>query len=188
MDECKAKDYMSSKWIKLKDIYVDRLEEHGYMYYDFHMALVLSTCGTDEEKSKYFKSLESFLNSNNNVEWDTNSMESFGILRQHKYKNKNSLLEINHEIANEVLNSVFHFNQGEFEKVVELLYPIRYNYYKMGGSNAQRDILDQILVHSALRSKLPEYKQIGNALLNERLALVPNSDLSKRIASRFLTT
>ena len=188
LDECKAKDYLSSKWLNLKDIYKDRLEEHGYMYYDFHMALVLSKCGSEEEKLKYFKSLENFLNSNDNMEDATDNQDNYGILRKKKHKNivENTLLGINREIANEVLNSVFYFNQGEFEKAVDLLYPIRYHYFKMGGSNAQRDIIDQILVHAALRSGLPEYKRIGNTLLNQRLALVPTSDLSKRIASRLL--
>ncbi len=56
IDACKATEYITNKWLKLKDIYLSRIEEHGYLYYDIYMALVLGVCGSTEEKDKYFRS------------------------------------------------------------------------------------------------------------------------------------
>ena len=60
IDACKASDYMAEKWVKLKDTYLSRIEEHGYLYYDIYMALVLGVCGSAEEKEKYFRSGKCF--------------------------------------------------------------------------------------------------------------------------------
>jgi len=55
IDACTASDYMAAKWLRLKDTYLSRIELHGYLYYDVHMALVLGVCGSAEEKEKYFR-------------------------------------------------------------------------------------------------------------------------------------
>ena len=172
---------MSSKWLKLKDTYISRIEEHGYLYYDIYMALVLGICGSEEEKSKYFKSLTSFLDSENILEEDEEN--TFGILKHNKAKN--FLLNTNREFGAELLNALCYFGRGEFDEVVALLYPIRYLVFKTGGSNAQRDLLKMILIYSALNSELEANKRIGCAILNERLAM-GSSNVLERISARFL--
>ena len=42
-----------------------------------------------------------------------------------------------------------------------------------------------MLVQSALRSEEDFHKKMGISLLNERQALKPNSNITKRIVSRF---
>lgn len=183
IDGYKTNECINSKWLALKDACIGRIEEHGYLYYDLHMAMVLGTCGTNEEKEKYFKSLQNFVMSGNAM-WEEEN--SFQVLGQKKNSIKNYLLSLNQDIGVDLLNAMYYFCQGDYDKVVELLYPIRYQVYKMGGSNAQRDIVNQILVTSALQASSDFNKKLGNALLNERLALMPNSDVTKRIASRFM--
>ena len=50
MDGCSMNDYIDGKWLDLKNIYLGRIEEHGYLYYDIYMAMLLGICGTREEK------------------------------------------------------------------------------------------------------------------------------------------
>ncbi len=95
------------------------------------------------------------------------------------------LKNLNHKIGNNLMHSVFHFNEGNYDQVVDLLYPIRYEIYKIGGSKAQKDLFNQILIHAALRSDKMKNKQMGHALINERLGLVQNSPLTMRMANKY---
>ena len=170
LDGFNGNEYLRGKWAGLKETYIGRIEDHGYLYSDFHMALVLSNCATEEEKNIYFKSLETFLTNHEGI-----------------VEKNNFLHRLNEKYSRQILNSVFCFKQGRFDEVIELLYPIRYDLFKIGGSRAQRDIFEQLLIHSALQSSSPINKQIGMALINQRLALVPNSSLIQRIAASLLT-
>lgn len=42
--------------------------------------------------------------------------------------------------------------KGEYDKVVDLIWPIRRGLYQVGGSHAQRDIFYQVLVHAAVNA------------------------------------
>ena len=187
MDGCSMNDYIDGKWLDLKNIYLGRIEEHGYLYYDIYMAMLLGICGTREEKEKYFKSFSDFLLSDCSMTEEKE--DDLGILCTSKdcKSAKSFLLSINKEIGGDLLNAMFHFSQNEFEKVVDLLYPIRYSVYKIGGSNAQRDLINLILVNAALQCSSDIHKKLGFSLLNERLAFQPGSQLTNRIASRFMS-
>uniref|UniRef100_A0A8D0H5B3 Uncharacterized protein n=1 Tax=Sphenodon punctatus TaxID=8508 RepID=A0A8D0H5B3_SPHPU len=45
------------------------------------------------------------------------------------------------------------FDGGNYDKAMELLYPLRYQLPQIGGSNAQRDVFNQLLIHAVLNSK-----------------------------------
>jgi hypothetical protein len=153
-----SNNYLNNKWNKLKDTLSSRIEEHGYLFTDFHIGLVLSACGTEDEKKKYFDSFYAYLDSNT-------------------VKESNYLKNLNSKLGSRLLKSLFYFHEENYSKVVELLYPIRYEIWKIGGSKAQKDILTQILIHSACRSNI----KLGMALLNERIADYGNkSDLILR--------
>jgi hypothetical protein len=62
--------------------------------------------------------------------------------------------------------------RGDYDGVVERLWPIRYQLPLIGGSHAQRDLFEQILVWSAIRSK---YHDLARNLLAERTAAKPNN-------------
>ena len=44
------------------------------------------------------------------------------------------------------------FHEGDHGRAVDLMLPVRYDHYLFGGSHAQRDVFDQTLVLSAIRS------------------------------------
>lgn len=160
------KHYLSTKFNDLKKVFQDRVSKHGHPYSDSHMALVLAMCGTQEEKSMYLDSLNEFIDMN-------------------KFKISSYLRSLNKEISTKLLKALIHFGENEFEQAVDLLYPIRYELYRIGGSNAQRDVFSLILIESCLSSSSRFHNKIGQALLYERFSEKSDSNLACRIAARF---
>ena len=75
-----------------------------------------------------------------------------------------------------VLEAIAHFTDGEYAEAVERLLPIRPDLWRMGGSVAQRDIVEWTLTEAAARAGLSD---VVRSLANERLALRPNSKVNK---------
>ncbi|XP_018425895.1 PREDICTED: tetratricopeptide repeat protein 38 [Nanorana parkeri] len=73
------------------------------------------------------------------------------------------------------------FDAGNYDKVIELTYPIRYQILDIGGSNAQRDLFSQVLIHAAINSGSKSHQNLARCLLLERDALRPNSPLTERL-------
>ncbi|XP_059969091.1 tetratricopeptide repeat protein 38 [Mesoplodon densirostris] len=73
---------------------------------------------------------------------------------------------------------------GNPDGVVDLLLPIRYRIVQIGGSNAQRDVFNQLLIHAALNCSSGIHKNVARSLLMERDALKPNSPLTARLIRR----
>jgi tetratricopeptide (TPR) repeat protein len=185
----KSKDLFDFCWRDLKEKNLERIDNQGYMYGGYHMAMVLSACGTEEEKSRYFKSLDEYISSNDfdeASEIDSKLPNLIGSTVNENTKSsiRNFLKNLNNDLAFDLYSCVFDYDSGDYDRVVEKLYPIRYKICRAGGSNAQRDIFNVILLQSAFRSNKEVYNKFGLALLNERLACKPNSNFTKRIANK----
>ncbi|XP_031993863.1 tetratricopeptide repeat protein 38 [Hylobates moloch] len=76
---------------------------------------------------------------------------------------------------------------GNPDRVLELLLPIRYRIIQLGGSNAQRDVFNQLLIHAALNCTSSVHKNVARSLLMERDALKPNSPLTQRLIRKAAT-
>ncbi|XP_003420942.1 tetratricopeptide repeat protein 38 [Loxodonta africana] len=70
---------------------------------------------------------------------------------------------------------------GNADRAVELLLPIRYRLIQIGGSNAQRDVFSQLLIHAALNCTSSARRNVARSLLMERDALKPGSPLTERL-------
>ncbi|CAK6444029.1 unnamed protein product [Pipistrellus nathusii] len=71
--------------------------------------------------------------------------------------------------------------RGHPDRVLELLLPIRYRLVQIGGSNAQRDVFSQLLIHAALQCTEGPLRNVARSLLMERDALKPGSPLTQRL-------
>ncbi|XP_062839670.1 tetratricopeptide repeat protein 38 isoform X2 [Anolis carolinensis] len=80
-----------------------------------------------------------------------------------------------------LLQAFVEFENCNYDKAVELLYPIRYRIVEIGGSNAQRDVFAQLLIHAALNCKSKANQKLARCLLIERDELRPNSPLTERL-------
>ncbi|XP_068024225.1 tetratricopeptide repeat protein 38 [Melanerpes formicivorus] len=76
------------------------------------------------------------------------------------------------------------FENGNCDKAVDLLYPIRYQLVQLGGSNAQRDVFSLLLIHAALNSKSQAKQNLARCLLRERDVVRPHSPMTERLIRR----
>ncbi|XP_054633592.1 tetratricopeptide repeat protein 38 [Dunckerocampus dactyliophorus] len=90
-----------------------------------------------------------------------------------------------HELAGPVgvpvCQALMEYEGGNYGQAVELMYPVRYRMVEMGGSDAQRDVFNQLLIHAALKSENKRHQRLGRCLLVEREAMRPNSPLTDRL-------
>ncbi|XP_020796842.1 tetratricopeptide repeat protein 38 [Boleophthalmus pectinirostris] len=90
-----------------------------------------------------------------------------------------------HQTANTVgiplCQAMMEFNAGNYAKSVELLYPLRYRLVDIGGSDAQRDVFNQLLIHAAIKSDSTRHQKLGRCLLVERDSVRPNSPMTERL-------
>lgn len=82
--------------------------------------------------------------------------------------------------------AMLEYNQGNYGQTVELLYPLRYRMVDIGGSDAQRDLFNQLLIHAAMKSESKHHQKLGRCLLAERDAVRPNSPLTHRLMQKAL--
>ncbi|KAM4838605.1 tetratricopeptide repeat protein 38 isoform X1 [Urocitellus parryii] len=54
--------------------------------------------------------------------------------------------------------------EGNPDRVLELLLPIRYRIVQIGGSNAQRDVFNQLLIHAALNCTSRAHKNVARLI------------------------
>jgi len=69
------------------------------------------------------------------------------------------------------------FHRGAWSEAVELLLPIRFDLWQIGGSYAQRDVVDWTLTEAAVRAG---QRDVALALAHERLAARPRSAPNRR--------
>jgi tetratricopeptide (TPR) repeat protein len=80
-----------------------------------------------------------------------------------------------------LVEALMAFHRGAYARAVELLLPIRFDLWRIGGSHAQRDIIDWTLTEAALRAGL---RDIATSLAHERLGTRPRSVVNRNFLSR----
>jgi tetratricopeptide (TPR) repeat protein len=73
------------------------------------------------------------------------------------------------------------FHRGRYAEAVELLLPVRVELWQIGGSHAQRDVVDWTLTEAALRAG---QRDIALSLAHERLGTRPRSVPNRRFLHR----
>ena len=69
------------------------------------------------------------------------------------------------------------FHRGAWAEAVELLLPVRFDLWQIGGSYAQRDVVDWTLTEAAVRAG---QRDVALSLAHERLAARPRSAPNRR--------
>lgn len=71
-------------------------------------------------------------------------------------------------VVKPLLEAMFQFKTGSYESCAEIMQSLRHDIIKIGGSHAQRDIFEQLLLVSALRSGKTEHNKLAQRMLVER--------------------
>lgn len=85
------------------------------------------------------------------------------------------------DVGGPLMRGLLAFAQGRFDEAIESLYPVRALASRLGGSHAQRDLIDQTLLAAAARAV---DRSAGRALLNERRLARPETPLTAHWAAR----
>ena len=80
------------------------------------------------------------------------------------------------EVGRALIDGALAFADGHYAKAVEAILPVRYEAFRIGGSHAQRDIVNQTLIAAAERSG---QWSLARALLAERVAVRPTPRTKK---------
>ncbi|TRY53880.1 hypothetical protein DNTS_035627 [Danionella cerebrum] len=103
---------------------------------------------------------------------------------QAKSPAENRQLLLAESVGLPMCQALLEFDQGNYSQAVELLQPIKQRFVQIGGSDAQRDVFSQLLIHAAMKSGEKEHQQMARHLLMERDAVRPNSPLTDRLMQR----
>ncbi|XP_054998088.1 tetratricopeptide repeat protein 38 isoform X2 [Sorex araneus] len=101
-----------------------------------------------------------------------------------KSPGENCQLRLARDVGLPLCQALVEAHSGHPDRVLELLLPIRYRIVEIGGSNAQRDVFNQLLIHAALNCREGAHRNVARSLLLERDALKPNSPLTERLLRR----
>jgi tetratricopeptide (TPR) repeat protein len=140
------------RWRELADKAEIRVGDHLLAFADTHYMLALAADGRDDPAERMLASMRAFA-------------------RRHTP----SQAPVIADIAVPVCQALLACSQGAYDRAVDLLLPVRYGTWRLGGSHAQRDLFGQVLIQAALKSGR---LTLARALLSERTAARPNSPRS----------
>ncbi|KAK5983340.1 hypothetical protein GCK32_009418 [Trichostrongylus colubriformis] len=82
-------------------------------------------------------------------------------------------------------DAIAHYSKGEYDDCARAMLPIRDKIYTIGGSNAQRDVFSQTLIHACMKANDKEINESFQKVLDERNAMKKKSKISERLAYRY---
>ena len=82
------------------------------------------------------------------------------------------------EVGIPLVEGLMAFHRGAYDQAVALLQPVRFDLWRIGGSHAQRDIVDWTLTEAAVRGGL---RDVALSLAHERLGIRPRSAVNRTI-------
>uniref|UniRef100_A0A8C5N1B5 Tetratricopeptide repeat protein 38 n=1 Tax=Leptobrachium leishanense TaxID=445787 RepID=A0A8C5N1B5_9ANUR len=153
---------VTDRWSKLLNVTKKHTKDHVLIFNDLHF--LMSSLGSKDHgmTSDIMETLKE-------------RAQSPGENHQH------SLID---SLGLPLCQALVEFDGGNYHKAVDLLHPIRYQIPDIGGSHAQRDIFNQILIHSAINSSSKQHQNLARCLLTERDVLRPGSPLTGRLLQR----
>uniref|UniRef100_A0A8C9SW89 Tetratricopeptide repeat protein 38 n=1 Tax=Scleropages formosus TaxID=113540 RepID=A0A8C9SW89_SCLFO len=153
---------VKERWRELLPITQPHTEDHVLLFNDLHF--LMTSLGV-EEQGLTQRLLES-------------------LRKQAEDPGEHHQLQLAWDLGLAMCQALVEYRQGNYSQVVELLRPIRYRFSQIGGSDAQRDVFSQLLIHAAMRSERKRHRMLARCLLVERDAVRPNSPLTDRLIQR----
>lgn len=150
---------VGARWQRLMGHCLPHLDDHATAFNDLHLLMACLGSGNPEYLSKATSSLAEYYEDGDSESW-----------------------RISKELGQPLVDALVAFDVGDYAKAASTLLQLRYEIVRIGGSDAQRDLFSQLLVHSCIRS--PQHVKYARWLLNERAALKHGSPLTDRLMAR----
>lgn len=155
---------VKNRWRELLQVTLRHTDDHVTLFNDLHFLMVSLGAKETEASQRLLEGLQELA----------------------KEPGDNQQHQLAGTIGVPMCQAMMEYNQGNYSRSVELLYPLRYRMVGVGGSDAQRDIFNQLLIHAAMKSENKHHQKLGRCLLVEREAMRPNSPLTDRLMQRAL--
>jgi len=152
---------IGDRWKALSEIAAAQKDDHTLMFNDAHF--LMSLLGKKDSGL-----VMDFLNS----------------LKEFAKNGSGDQQEIAKEVGQTLMEAMVVFDSKNYTLATELLVSIKYKIVKIGGSDAQRDIFNILLLNSAVKSSNLHHLELARSLINERKARKPNSPLTDRISNK----
>ncbi|XP_061678894.1 tetratricopeptide repeat protein 38 isoform X3 [Syngnathoides biaculeatus] len=163
---------------------LSRLEMEGVFVKDRYRELLQVTLPHTDDHVTLFNDLHFLMVSVGARETGASQRLLEGLQELAKTPGDNQQHKLAGPIGVPMCQALMEYGEGNYDQTVELLYPLRYNMVQIGGSDAQRDVFNQLLIHAALKSENKHHQRLGRCLLVERDAVRPNSPLTDRLMQR----
>ena len=99
--------------------------------------------------------------------------------------------EVTEKVGISLMEGITEFFAGDYSKAVEHLAPVMPDIQRMiQGSGAQKDIFQQILLHSCVRSGTPQQLRTAREIMDEKLVrrkIKEHTPLNKRFMEKMLS-
>ncbi|MGQ0764635.1 MAG: tetratricopeptide repeat protein [Gemmatimonadota bacterium] len=137
------------RWVELATRARVLGEEHVLVFVDAHHAMALAASGDATAVERFLESCERFAR-------ETTGTEAL-VMR---------------EVGLPLVHAAIAHRRGSYAEAFDLLHPLRHRIQSIGGSHAQRDVFEQMLIDSAWRARRLDD---ATALLAARIAKRPRS-------------
>lgn len=164
--EMQGVDVGSKRWETVFDLSSSHMNDHLTVFNDFHMMMAYIACKESKEDivDKYMSSLTEYCSKNSSFSRDLFELLCF-----------------------ELCNGLVAFSEDRFDDAAQCWYPIKNDVIKMGGSHAQRDVFDQLLINTCIDSSKKENRILAQELLTKRKEKKQNSPLTDRLMQKLLS-
>lgn len=140
---------VGKRWIELAARATVLGEEHVLVFVDAHHAMALAAAGDTAAVGRFLESCDRFAGATSGTE-----------------------AQVMREVGLPLIRAAIAHRRGSYAEAFDLLHPIRHRIRAIGGSHAQRDVFEQMLIDSAWRARRLDD---ATTLLAERIALRPRN-------------
>jgi hypothetical protein len=148
---------VGDRWAQVADQWMAHVDDHLLAFNDLHCAFAAARSPDPEHVSRLSRSLDDYE-------------------RQGSGDNR----KVTSEIGRRLIDGALAFADGDYARAVDAILPVRGEAVRIGGSHAQRDIVNLTLIAAAERSG---QWSLARALLAERASIRPTPRTKSRYAT-----
>ncbi|XP_005104787.1 tetratricopeptide repeat protein 38 [Aplysia californica] len=152
---------IGQRWDKVYDVCKSHLHDHVLAFNDMHILISCLGAGQKEAVAEMMTSIQNFIKEGQGTNRDVMA-----------------------NVGEALLKAFISYSDDDFAAAVDLVNPVRYKVVEIGGSNAQRDLVNLFLIQAAIKSPKKEHHRLARALLNERKVWKPNAPMTDRLMAK----
>lgn len=152
---------IGAEWKDLMEVVRPHIEDHVLTFNDNHILLACLGAKDNQIVNQMMDSIKTFIQTA-----------------------RGDQVDITKEVGLPICEAFVAYDEGDYARAVDILYPLRYKVISIGGSHAQRDLYNLFLIQAAFKSKKPDHRKLARFLLMERKSNKLSSPMTDRLMLR----